>query len=356
MALDRNESKKLRLEENIPEPISPIVSYGSVVLFSLLLILAGMNISSVAPFFPTEARERNISVPTTGIIVASLQISQGFFGFLFLFTVSDKQKIWFAYVGFVLSGLMCVIFSLSYHFNSKHLFVLWCSVTRILIGMGGACKWATSAPILIPLFPNKAGIIFSTLEVSANFGLMIGPPLSSWLYSLGGYKFPFIVMGATELFVGFLCFVATRSLQNRLPRQSSQQRQETEFSLKPALRFLSLPGVWAITLPFMVVLAQLGFLSVTLAPHLLDTFNIDGTKSGTIFLIHASMSTLTCFLYGYLLDKGYAKITFFICLALTSLGYFVLALPFVGFDHPKLTLYAGMLMDLIQYIIPLWYL
>ena len=340
MTTTDDESRSLRIQEKESESKSSFQSLAVLVVFNLLLVFTGMHVTSIGPFFPTEARDRNISVPTIGLIVAILQLSQGLFAFLFLLTISEQQKNKVAYIGFVLSGTMCVLFGESYNLNSKNWYVFGCFLTRVFIGMGGAAKWATTAPILIPLFPARAGVIFSGLEISFNFGMMIAPPLCSWLYSIGGYTIPFVVIGFAELCVGFLCFIASRSIKKpELLRES--QTVASGFNFKPAMHFLSLPGVWAVTFPFMAVLAQYGFLSVTLAVHLLDTFNLNGSQSGYVFLIHASMATLTSVFYGYLIDKGYSKVTFLVCLALTALGYFILALPFFGFDYPRWTLYAG---------------
>ena len=323
----------------------------------LLYLCWGINTSTVGPFFPTEAEKRKISRSIIGLITATLMISQWFFAIVFFFAASERNKRTIFYIGFIAAGLMCIAFGEASRFDDNDWFIPACFLTRVVIGFGGASTWSTGAPIVIPFFPKKVGLIFSMLEVSTAIGMMIGPIITSYLFSLGGYRLPFLSVGLFELFLGFLCFLSIKSVQNRekllkkVPEHSKGsmvsvlsvgQGGDTEIDFKSAFRFLTLPGLWVITFPLLAVLSQFGFLQVALAPYLLSEFEIDGTQSGQIFLVHAGLSAITCFIYGVLIDKGFSKITFIISLVFTSFGYFALGAPVLGFNYPKATLYVGL--------------
>ncbi|XP_063723657.1 uncharacterized protein LOC134851480 isoform X1 [Symsagittifera roscoffensis] len=96
-------------------------------------------------------------------------------------------------------------------------------------------------------------------------------------------------------------------------------------------------------------MCEVGFFQVALAPYLLQTFAIDGTSSGNIFLIHAATSAVTCALFGVLVDKGFASVSFIVCTCLTAFSYFLLGLPLLitNSHHSqeitaKLLLYGGL--------------
>ena len=234
------------------------------------------------------------------------------------------------------------------------------------MGVGCACLWSAGAPILIPLFPSSEARVFSFLELSACFGQMIGPPIGSALYSLGGYKLPFRVAGATEVMMGILSLIFLKILfstsvessakdvnKQKKKREIVSSRSASMMSLakpekptkikKTALKFITQPGILLVTLPVIVIMSQVGFFQVALAPYLLEVFDIDGTTSGNIFLLHAGFSAITCPIIGFLVDKGFASIIFIVCNVFTGIGYFLLSLPgFIAITYEKVTLFAGL--------------
>ena len=76
------------------------------------------------------------------------------------------------------------------------------------MGLGGALVWGTGIPLLTSIAPEYAGRVTSLAESAIGFGLAIGPPLGSAMYSLGGYELPFLTSGAIELVLALLVFYA----------------------------------------------------------------------------------------------------------------------------------------------------
>ena len=81
-------------------------------------------------------------------------------------------------------------------------------ICRLFMGLGGALVWGTGIPLLTSIAPEYAGRVTSLAESAIGFGLAIGPPLGSAMYSLGGYELPFLTSGAIELVLALLVFYA----------------------------------------------------------------------------------------------------------------------------------------------------
>ena len=334
----------------------------------ILYLAEGVNVSATGPFFPNEAQKKGVTQTMIGIISAVTMFALWFMSLLLLFLASEKNKKPLFYIGLFTSAATCIIFGELVLIKNTNLFIISCVVTRFLMGIGCACIWSAGAPILIPLFPDKAGKIFGLLEFSVGFGQMIGPPFGSFLFSLGGYRLPFWVAGLLEIAAGVFCVIclstvgnddgekqkdAKTDCSNKLKSSTSIAHgsmrslnippRESQFS-KTSLKFISNPGVILITFPVLTIMCEVGFLQVALAPHLLDTYNVDGNSSGNVFLIHAGLSAVTCALFGILVDRGFASCAFVVSTFLTAIAYFILGLPqlIAMGSSDKFSLYFGL--------------
>ena len=341
----------------------------------VLYLAEGINVSATGPFFPIEAMEKGVSQSMVGVISAITMFAMWLTSITLLFLASDRNKRPLFYFGLFTSAATCILFGELQRISDTHLFIASCLATRFLMGVGCACIWATGAPILIPLFPGKAGKIFGLLEFCAGFGQMAGPPFGSLLFSIGGYSLPFWVAGLIEIVAGLFCVVCLSLLdkkQQKIEKKSqvhqSSSKLEASSSVihgstrslqtpkeeqnkvsRTALKFIFHPGIILVSLPVLTIMCEVGFFQVALAPYLLQTFAIDGTSSGNIFLIHAATSAVTCALFGVLVDKGFASVSFIVCTCLTAFGYFLLGLPLLitNSHHSqeitaKLLLYGGL--------------
>ena len=335
------------------------------VAFIFLHIAEGINVSATGPFFPIEAPKKGVSQTWVGTITAFTMVNMCIFSLLLMFTISDKVKEVVFFLGVFLSAATCIGFGEAIVIEGKILFIAACITARALMGIGCACLWSAGAPILLPLFPKREARVFSFLELSVCFGQMIGPPIGSALYTLGGYKLPFRVAGSIEIFMGVVSLILLKILfstsgqlkksetRRQMKREIVSSRSVSMMSLakceentkikKAALKFISHPGILLITLPAIATHSQVGFFQVALAPYLLEVFGIDGKTSGNIFLLHAGFSALTCPLFGILVDKGFASKIFVICNIITGVAYFTLSVPgFITIAFEKFSLFFGL--------------
>ena len=63
--------------------------------------------------------------------------------------------------------------------------------------------WSTGAAVLVPIYPEWSGRITSLIETFLSFGLLIGPMIGSYLYSIGGYSVPFAAL--CQIILAMIC-------------------------------------------------------------------------------------------------------------------------------------------------------
>ncbi|KAJ8020511.1 MFS-type transporter SLC18B1 [Holothuria leucospilota] len=139
-------------------------------------------------------------------------------------------------------------------------------------------------------FPDNMAQMMGILEAFSGVGFMAGPPLGGLLYSIGGYKLPFLVLGgislATILVNVFL-----------LPSVGVEQTQTG--SIK---NMLLIPAFYPVAIGVVVGSACLGFLDPTLSLHL-SSFNLSPSLVAVAFLLIGGMYAVTSPIWGYIADK-----------------------------------------------------
>ena len=73
------------------------------------------------------------------------------------------------------------------------------NIFRALDGMGDAAAWGAILSIMMKLYPDKVATIMSSNEMIFGLGYSLGPAIGGSLYDLGGFKFPFIMLGSITL-------------------------------------------------------------------------------------------------------------------------------------------------------------
>ena len=76
---------------------------------------------------------------------------------------------------------------------SKYLF--W----RFIDGLGNAATYGAMISIIMTLYPDDTVKIMSWTETTFGLGYSLGPAVGVFIYDLGGFKLPFIVVGLVAL-------------------------------------------------------------------------------------------------------------------------------------------------------------
>ena len=77
---------------------------------------------------------------------------------------------------------------------------------RFIEGFGTAAVLGAGLAILIDLFPDRIATYMSYTEICFGLGFMLGPPLGSHLYDLGGLLLPFEIVGIVSAIASFAVY------------------------------------------------------------------------------------------------------------------------------------------------------
>ena len=90
--------------------------------------------------------------------------------------------------------------------------------------MADVAAWGAVLAILMKLFPSKVGKIMSWTEMFFGVGFMVGPALGSYLYTLGGFKLPFISVGVVGFIVAFCMIFIIPDVQQETKKSQTNSR------------------------------------------------------------------------------------------------------------------------------------
>ena len=110
--------------------------------------------------------------------------------------------------GATLQGVSGLLFAFLPYCQSTILFISLSYVFRFLEGLGTAMEWISSLGILMKIFPNKAAQIMSWTQTAFGLGYMVGPGVGTYLYAIGGFKLPFVVIPSLSIVFSLLLAVS----------------------------------------------------------------------------------------------------------------------------------------------------
>ena len=302
----------------------------AVFLFLSLYVLIGINDTFWAPFLPSELSNRAASKTTIGIIVSASDAAGFLSGvyFMFFFKNIERRKFLFCFGDFII-GFACFLFCHLDKVATGTVYFLLCIATRSAKGCGITLMWCTGAPLLIQMFPKRTGSVCSWISAAISIGIVLGAPIGSFLYSTGGFKLPFSVIGVLQVLTSVLVYIA-------IPGGQEASREEKEFiaTCKNALKFLSYEGVLLISLGATFAASSLGFLSVTFSSHLAAQYDIGSAQAGIYYLPFTLTRAVNAPVIGHIVDKGYARFIFaYMGCLLTAASFFLVYISqyFSGF-------------------------
>ena len=173
-----------------------------VVLFlTLIATLQSISFSQVGPFLPLEAKEKDVTPISLGLIVGSFAIA-----YILSAAVSGKYLTQIGKGMGLKVGLVMVIIQLfglgSLKFISSPSIFIGLSITAMSIGGSGAALNVTCALAIINTnYPNEREKNLGLFEGGSGLGLLLGPLLGSLLYAIGGYCLPFLTFGLISLVI-----------------------------------------------------------------------------------------------------------------------------------------------------------
>ncbi|RDD42100.1 MFS-type transporter SLC18B1 [Trichoplax sp. H2] len=266
-----------------------------MVLLSVTYFLLASVYALLAPFFPQEAKNRNVKHFEIGLIFAIYPF--------FIFLISPICGIMMPRIGVVFTlwaGLFfeagcSILFGFLPNILDHQTFVAFCLLIRGMQGIGAACSQTAALAMMSSIFPDNVATTTSTLEIFGALGFMTGPPIGGLLFQAGGFKLPFIVLGSTLLVIG--CVVIYF-----IPRISHAASAPPVTLMK---QLLIRPRVIIMCIGIILQMLLFGFLDPTLSLHL-QPLNLTPPELGAVFLALGAGYGIFSPIFGWLSDRfGY---------------------------------------------------
>lgn len=272
--------------------IPPLTSRQMLIFTTVSVCYIAVCMSSViiAPFFPTEADNKGISSVHIGFIFATYNLVNCLTSPLFGKYLPVLGAKFTCLAGTWVSGGCNLLFGFLPKISDPSTFLVYCYIIRGIEGAGCAASVTAGMTIIANTFPHRIAKMNGLYEAAAGLGLMLGPPVGGFLYGLGGYQLPFLVLGSLNLlFVVIIIFV--------LPRVGVDDTEAGSL-----MKVLRIPAVHPALLVTLVASMTISFLDPTLSIHL-QKFNLSPALIGVEFLLIGGMYGIFSPIWGHYADK-----------------------------------------------------
>ena len=81
--------------------------------------------------------------------------------------------------------------------------------------MGVVCYLTVVYAIVPEVVPDDINTVNGMLETAVGIGMCMGPALGVWLYSIGGFPLPFIIVGGFMHLCIYICWMTFLTIFNR---------------------------------------------------------------------------------------------------------------------------------------------
>ncbi|XP_053205564.1 MFS-type transporter SLC18B1-like [Panonychus citri] len=297
------------------------------ILFIFALVYANFAeaacYSLQAPFFPKVAEQKGASPAVYGFIFGILEVTilltSPIFGKLVAY-ISCNILMQF---GLALSGLTIILFGFTIYLPSGWIFISVCFIIRIIDGLGVSANLTSSYSAMAKQFPDRIALVFGLLEVAFSLGSTLGPTLGGYLYEVGGYPFPFLVLGLILFFATFINYCCSPKIG------TPEVRRPVALSTFLA-DFETIVDLLGICITFV----NLGLINVLLEPHL-RSFNLSPVTLGLVFVTEGLAYAISSPIMGWIVDLGVPpKVMNLICCPISFVGALFLGpIPLFHFEQ-----------------------
>ncbi|XP_029209764.2 MFS-type transporter SLC18B1-like isoform X2 [Acropora millepora] len=299
----------------------------TLILLSLFLVyfLLFAGFAVYVPFFPSKARDKGVSETVIGLIFGIYPLVIFVFSPFLGYLIQRYGPPFVLFTGIFLFGGSNILFGFCGMISGQTLFVVFCFLLRTTSAMGGAAAETSALSIVMEQFPDNLGAVTGASETFSGIGFSLGPALGGFLYEIGGFKLPFIVMGCSAMAALPLLMI----LLNNRERPRSRDLLEKSTSFFKAMR---IPGIFILALCYVIIGLSFSYFDPILGPYL-KKLGQRPTMIGLMFLIYSGTYALSAPIIGWSGDR----MKCFRCMLLfgftgLAVGFFLLGpSPFLNF-------------------------
>ncbi|XP_065190079.1 uncharacterized protein LOC135820948 [Sycon ciliatum] len=327
---DRNRDRDTRstdekaADRSVTEQFSRF--HRAVIMLSVCLALgcAPMNITTIRPFFFTDALAKN---PTGGVEyhtavggVFSVSAVAGLISSPWVIydlpNIGSKQLM---VLGLALQGSTAVLFSALDRIADWRVFLAYSYILQFIQGSAFIAITIPGMTYLTRMYPESLGFVSSSTLSSLATGHSVGNVLSGGLYDIGGFMLPFIVIGSISVLMSLCVGLVVVDIEKLTAQHTGvMEKHIGMFSI------LRLPWIWFLIGLTVATNIAGSACEATLSVHVKAEFDVGSVVPGSALALLIVLNAPLAPLVGYLLDRsvsGYVLILF--GLALISLGCFL---------------------------------
>ncbi|CAH3114199.1 unnamed protein product [Porites lobata] len=279
--------------ETMPE--RPWANARMIIILAALYLVYFVVFAAYAvyvPFFPSEAESKGVSSTVVGLIFGTYPFVVFIFSAVFGFLIPKYGARFVLLSGIFIGGGSLILFGFCDSLSDTTIFTVFCFLLRTTSAIGGAAAETSCMSILIEKFPNNVGAVTGAAETFTGIGFSLGPALGGFLYSAGGFKLPFIVMGCAMI-------STIPAIAALLQKQAVEETREESTSFFKALR---IPGVFMSALSFVIIGCSFGYLEPIFEPHM-KQLGENSAQIGLMFLLYSAVYAALAPAIGWLGDK-----------------------------------------------------
>ncbi len=304
MAIDLS-NRRVRDDQGFSASTDKRLEHIAILVVAAIHFVNVVDFMMVMPLGPDLAKALGIRVSHIGVIAGAYTLAaaiSGLVGSLFLDQVCRRKALVFSVIGLAM-GTLAAALSVDFHT------LLW---ARVLAGIFGGPTTAIGLAIISDLVPHgRRGAAIGKVMMGFSAASIFGVPIGLELAAVGGWKMPFILVGAVALVFAFLARILLP------PMRSSSVKTIFSFENLP---FRSLCGQVNVWLSYSTLFAMMmsGFLIFpNIAGYIQNNLGFPREEMGSLYLIGGLANLFVMSFCGVLVDR-FGSVPWFI---IGSLGF-----------------------------------
>lgn len=270
----------------------------NLILISGCLLFAGVSLSLMSPFYPSEALSKGVSVTLSGVVMGSVFISTIIFTPIcgrYIDTLGARK---FLLIGATVCALGNIVFGFLNKINGSMEFFGVSVLVRVVVALGESAMTPSCYTLAAQQVDHQhQGKALSLAEASFGVGTMFGPSIGGFLYEFGGFSLPFWAAGGT-LFI--LMLISVVCLEDKTDQYTTVDG-ERKITWK---QVLASPGVAVSVFGLVFAGSAWSWYSATLEPFLGSEYGLTSAQTGLVFTAFGASYTIFNPIFGYFSDKG----------------------------------------------------
>merc|ERR1712018_174035 len=298
----------------------------TAITFVVVNFCNAMCVSMQAPFYPAEAEKKGCMPSEYGLVFGIFELTVFLVSPIIGANLNRMGMKMTLNVGIGTVGVTSILFGLLDRIENGKTFLALSFTLRIIEACGNSGFLTGSFSMIAKEFPDNVATMFAILETFFGLGMILGPFIGGLLYEIGGFIFPFVILGG--------CLIAaTMFVVVVLPRaRDSQQENEEKPSMVSALK---VPSIIMSCYSVACAAASLGFLQATLEPHLRE-YHMNAVQIGAMFVVNGGVYGVAAPVFGMVCDRYSPKSIAFLGAVLMIISFGLIGpLPFLPIGKSK---------------------